>query len=182
MCNRCGRVQMRRVSDFYPVWICFGVRLLNNELEMELVMSAPTPAVANLDRSTRYFSLADAQRALPYVRRVVGDICQAYRQAVDIQHRLDQPTIDDQADSLRKQYDRLMDQLNRYVDELRDVGVELKDYDRGLVDFPAHHEGREVLLCWKLGETDIIAWHEKDAGFAGRQDVKLLDSNAKAAE
>ena len=41
------------------------------------------------------------------------------------------------------------------VDELNDVGVELKDYPSGLVDFVARHDGRDVYLCWKLGEERI---------------------------
>jgi len=50
----------------------------------------------------------------------------------------------------------------------------LKDYEMGLIDFPAVHQGREVYLCWKLGEKQIVAWHEVDAGFSGRRDVKEL--------
>jgi hypothetical protein len=30
-------------------------------------------------------------------------------------------------------------------------------------------EGREVCLCWKLGEPEVLFWHELEAGFAGRQ-------------
>jgi hypothetical protein len=67
-----------------------------------------------------------------------------------------------------------MDHLSELVDELRVVGVELKDFEKGLVDFPAVHEGREVFLCWHWGEDKVQTWHEIDAGYAGRQDVALL--------
>ncbi len=30
-------------------------------------------------------------------------------------------------------------------------------------------EGREVYLCWRVGEERIEWWHETDAGFAGRR-------------
>ena len=43
------------------------------------------------------------------------------------------------------------------------------DYDKGLIDFPSLHDGREVYLCWRLGEPQVAYWHELDAGFAGRQ-------------
>jgi len=46
---------------------------------------------------------------------------------------------------------------------------ELTDIDQGLIDFRAEMDGREVYLCWKLGEERIDWWHELDAGFAGRQ-------------
>lgn len=53
--------------------------------------------------------------------------------------------------------------------ELRRLDVVLRDLDRGLVDFPALREGREVYLCWQEGESDIGFWHEPGTGFAGRQ-------------
>jgi hypothetical protein len=40
-----------------------------------------------------------------------------------------------------------------------------------LVDFRALMEGREVYLCWLLGEEEVTHWHELDAGFAGRQSL-----------
>ena len=39
------------------------------------------------------------------------------------------------------------------------------------VDFPARLEGREVYLCWQLGEPEVLHWHAMDAGFAGRQPI-----------
>ena len=39
----------------------------------------------------------------------------------------------------------------------------------GLVDFPSRLDGRTVFLCWRLGEPEVLHWHELDAGFAGRQ-------------
>jgi hypothetical protein len=53
--------------------------------------------------------------------------------------------------------------------ELEGLGVQLKDFERGLVDFPSLRDGRVVLLCWQLGESDELQWwHEMDAGFGGR--------------
>jgi hypothetical protein len=49
------------------------------------------------------------------------------------------------------------------------MGIELKDPEQGLIDFRSIREGREVYLCWKLGEERVSHWHEIDAGFAGRQ-------------
>lgn len=53
--------------------------------------------------------------------------------------------------------------------ELREREIVLRDLDRGLVDFPAMREGREVYLCWEEGEDSIGFWHEPEAGFAGRE-------------
>ncbi|HEY6776169.1 MAG TPA: DUF2203 domain-containing protein [Thermoleophilaceae bacterium] len=60
-------------------------------------------------------------------------------------------------------------ELRESMVELRQLEVILRDLDRGLVDFPALREGREVYLCWQEGEDEIGFWHEPDAGFAGRR-------------
>lgn len=40
--------------------------------------------------------------------------------------------------------------------------------EHGLLDFPTVLDGRWVYLCWRLGEPELVAWHELDGGFAGR--------------
>jgi hypothetical protein len=60
-------------------------------------------------------------------------------------------------------------ELRESMLELRGLEVVLRDLDRGLVDFPALREGREVYLCWQEGEDEIGFWHEPGAGFAGRR-------------
>jgi hypothetical protein len=52
---------------------------------------------------------------------------------------------------------------------LDDEDIVVRDLERGLIDFPALREDREVYLCWLLGEPEITHWHEIDAGFAGRR-------------
>src|SRR5438034_440506 len=49
--------------------------------------------------------------------------------------------------------------------------IVLRDLERGLVDFPAIRDEREVYLCWIEGEPDIAFWHELDAGYAGRREL-----------
>jgi hypothetical protein len=57
--------------------------------------------------------------------------------------------------------------------ELEEKGIVLRDPDRGLIDFPALHAGREVLLCWQLGEEALEWWHLPEEGFAGRRPLPL---------
>jgi len=52
---------------------------------------------------------------------------------------------------------------------LQEAEVVLRDLDRGLVDFPAIRDDREVYLCWLEGEDEIRYWHDLEAGFAGRE-------------
>lgn len=59
--------------------------------------------------------------------------------------------------------------LRSALAELQDAEVVLRDLDRGLVDFPAIRDGREVYLCWLEGEGEIGYWHDPGAGYAGRE-------------
>src|SRR6266568_2069436 len=57
----------------------------------------------------------------------------------------------------------------RMMDLQKEFGCELKDADSGLIDFLSLRDGREIYLCWRLGEERINFWHYLDTGFAGRQ-------------
>lgn len=59
--------------------------------------------------------------------------------------------------------------LEALVEELNAFGCVLKDPNIGLIDFLSLRNGREIYLCWHLGEERINYWHYLDAGFAGRQ-------------
>ena len=60
-------------------------------------------------------------------------------------------------------------ELRESMFELRDREIVLRDLDRGLVDFPALRNGKEIYLCWLEGEEEIGFWHDPGAGFAGRR-------------
>jgi hypothetical protein len=78
----------------------------------------------------------------------------------------------DHAEELKAREERirvLVYRMERYVSQLVAWDITLRDIETGLVDFPALVNGRQVCLCWRLGEAKIGFWHELDAGFAGRQ-------------
>jgi hypothetical protein len=54
-------------------------------------------------------------------------------------------------------------------ERLEEMEVLVRDLDRGLVDFPALVDGREVYLCWRLDEPEVSHWHGLESGFAGRR-------------
>jgi hypothetical protein len=67
----------------------------------------------------------------------------------------------------------LVDQMQASVARIDGWGITLRDIDTGMIDFPALVAGRQVWLCWQLGEGSIAWWHELEAGFAGRR--RLID-------
>ncbi len=123
----------------------------------------------------KFFTPAEANRSLVLVRRIVADISERYRTLLELRSEMDRlqraRASGDRIESMQRRAEGLTDELTRLQDELTDVGCELKDWSAGLIDFPAMHEGREVLLCWKLGEPTVAHWHEVDAGFAGRAPI-----------
>lgn len=61
------------------------------------------------------------------------------------------------------------------VERIAADGVQVKDTELGLLDFPALRDGREILLCWHVGEDEIEYWHGLDEGFAGRKLVDFVE-------
>jgi hypothetical protein len=54
-------------------------------------------------------------------------------------------------------------------EQLERLDIVVRDLERGLVDFPAVIDGREVYLCWLLDEPQVTHWHAVESGFAGRR-------------
>lgn len=62
-------------------------------------------------------------------------------------------------------------ELEELIRQIHATGAMLKDIGAGLVDFPSRRDGRQVFLCWKYDEPEVLYWHDLNAGFAGRQPV-----------
>lgn len=77
----------------------------------------------------------------------------------------------EQSRVLKKKRDQAMERLQEAVEAITELGVQIKDLEIGLIDFPTLFRGREVLLCWKMGETNIQFWHGLDEGFRGRKKI-----------
>jgi hypothetical protein len=135
-----------------------------------------TPKSISPSRNTKRFKLAEANRSLPLVRRVVTDIVKTHERITNLQASLESAKHKDQS-PVQSQLDRQVEQLQNYVEELHEIGCDLKDYQMGLVDFIGRHRGHDVCLCWKLGEDTIAYWHEIQTGFAGRQPVSILEED-----
>jgi hypothetical protein len=68
-----------------------------------------------------------------------------------------------------KEYWEALSTLRKEVESLAAQGILLRDAESGLIDFPARRDGRDVFLCWRLGEDRVEYWHGPESGFAGRQ-------------
>jgi hypothetical protein len=77
----------------------------------------------------------------------------------------------DEVLTVRRRRDAAGRELRNTINEVQEFGCVVKDLDMGLLDFPTLFKGREVYLCWKLGEPSISYWHGVDEGFAGRKEI-----------
>jgi 3-oxoacyl-[acyl-carrier protein] reductase len=75
---------------------------------------------------------------------------------------------------LRLRMQGVIDQMQAGVARIDELGVTLREIETGLIDFPALVAGRQVWLCWRLGEGDVDAWHELSEGFGGRRPLAEL--------
>ena len=123
----------------------------------------------------KYFTLAEANRALPLVRRVVEDLVRAHEEASALHTQLEHRLPVKQRDEIQNSLERSVDRLGDLIDELKSIGCDLKDYRSGLIDFVGRHDGRDIFLCWQLGDATIEYWHEIHTGFAGRLPVSELE-------
>lgn len=127
----------------------------------------------------KFFTVEQANRTLPLVRRIVSDIVSAHGELQDLVAAYsalggEDPDVAERRAQLRPRIDQLTHTVNRYIGELHELGCLFKGFEEGLVDFYTLKGGRPVFLCWKLGEESIEWWHETDAGYAGRQPLTTL--------
>jgi len=133
----------------------------------------------------KFFTLAEANRTLPLVKRIVQDVASYYPTWKDLVAKYELVAAQARPDwgespeqlSIKAQIDDVARKINGCLVELEQVGCEFKG-EEGLVDFHGTLEGREILWCWKLGEDRITHWHELDAGFKGRQPIPEVVSRA----
>jgi hypothetical protein len=133
-----------------------------------------TPPSVTPSRTKKRFTLAEANKSLPYVSRVVKDLVDINRAISTQQQRIEKKSGKERNIS-EKELVGAKDRLQNLVEELAAVGAELKDPRSGLIDFIGRHKGHDVCLCWRLGEATVGYFHEMDSGMAGRQSVSGLD-------
>ena len=81
----------------------------------------------------------------------------------------------DEVRTLRLRMQGVIDQMAAAVARIDTLGIALRDIERGLIDLPAMASGRQIWLCWQLGEGRIAFWHELETGFGSRRPlIELL--------
>ena len=130
----------------------------------------------------QFFTLLEAEKLLPEVERLLRSVIEQKRQYEEINTELGRITQKialtggmiaprDRIAELRARKDEAIRILKTAVEKIQETGCQIKDIEIGLVDFPTLYRGKEVYLCWKLGETGINFWHHVEDGFRGRRPI-----------
>jgi hypothetical protein len=122
-------------------------------------------------RFRKHYTLSEARALLPEVRHWLVRVVQMRDRLEKTEQRLNaliEPGRD-LGGELVNNWVRLLADLKDGLLEFHRREIQIKDLDRGLIDFPAIMDGKEVFLCWEQGEEDIEFWHELDAGYGGRE-------------
>ncbi|UCD28932.1 MAG: DUF2203 domain-containing protein [Planctomycetota bacterium] len=140
---------------------------------MDAFEAVSSPELSIVPRR-KYFTISEANRALNLVGRIVSDIVRDYKKLRELHtacQAFDAKGNVCKAEEVRRQYASITDHLSELNEELEKIGCELKDYRLGLVYFPSMQQGREVCLCWKLGEEQIMSWHPAGLGYPSREPI-----------
>ena len=146
---------------------------------------------------SRFYSLDDANSLLPDLAVVVGRLRDERDELVGLRDAYrdresqvisdviaEAPEAEDDDPELRRLRLRMrgiVDQMQADVAWLDERSIVLRDISTGLLDFPALVSGRQVWLCWRLGEAGIEFWHAHDEGFAGRRPLANLPNGVARA-
>src|ERR1017187_9131130 len=122
------------------------------------------------------YTLDEANAMLPLLRAILRDVTTLANELRDRYERLIRlqegkgldKAHEEEVQQLMAEFERGQEKMKEYEAELEKLGVELKDYYTGLIDFRHLRDGKEVYLCWRLGEPEIAHWHDLNSGFSGQ--------------
>jgi hypothetical protein len=121
-----------------------------------------------------HYTRDEARRLLPQLRKWLERLVRLRGEIEEQERRLERlrKAGSDLGGAAVGAWVRALAEVRTVLFEFYQREIQIKDLGRGLVDFPAIIDGREVFLCWEQDEEDIEFWHDLDAGYAGRERLK----------
>ena len=125
---------------------------------------------------TRFYRIDEATELLGEVEPILERLRDERSQLIGLRDEVDATDDAETIGALRLRMQGVIDQMQADVGRLDGWDISLRDIRSGLIDFPALAGGRQVWLCWRLGETDVAHWHPHDEGFDSRRPLSELPS------
>jgi hypothetical protein len=119
----------------------------------------------------RHFTREEANALLPQLTTMLTQLREAKDELTDTEthEALSEAAPSNGGGDEGKQVGVAFLEVRRLLDTIEQAGIVLRDIDRGLIDFPAVLDAREIYLCWELGEDEVAFWHDLETGFGGRE-------------
>jgi hypothetical protein len=120
------------------------------------------------------FTVAEAEALIPRLEKIFEAVAElaarAELKAEDLRRLEDAGDADPAAAAIeRAQIQFIAQSINGQLKKIVELGAVPKGIEPALVDFPARVDGRDVYLCWRLGEKGLSHYHGTDEGFANRR-------------
>lgn len=112
----------------------------------------------------RYITLEEAENNIPEVKESLQKIRKlsetiSILQSIEVSYDTEFDEIYAETKN-NQEFHKLSAELHRELHKLIKLGCIVRDINIGLVDFFSKFEGREIFLCWEMGEGKISNWHE----------------------
>jgi hypothetical protein len=119
----------------------------------------------------RHFTREEANALLPRLKEMLLQLRSSKDELTDTEahEALSESAPENGGGEEGKQVGVAFLEVRRLLGAIEESGIVLRDIDRGLVDFPAVIDGREVYLCWEFGEDEVAYWHNLESGYRGRE-------------
>lgn len=121
----------------------------------------------------KYFTLQQAEALIPDLEKLYGDVAEiaarAQAKAEHVNRLKENPGALTESVVSRAQLQFLAHEITARLQKVVDLGAVPKGLEPALVDFPHRMDGRDVFLCWKLGDKSITWYHGLDEGYSGRK-------------
>ena len=125
----------------------------------------------------RYFSIQEAEELIGELEKIyaaIHDIAGKIQAKAELISRLEGRENSLAQIAIEKsQMEFLTGGMEDWLRKILDLGAFPKGLNPSLVDFPHRLGGREVYLCWQMGEKHISYYHGLEEGFGGRQKLPL---------
>jgi hypothetical protein len=123
----------------------------------------------NEEEQVTHFTADEANALLPKVAPLVEELRDAHAIMEERQDDVTESIPTNGGGAVHREFLDASTRAAAALGTLEELGLVVRDPSSGLVDFPAIRDGREVFLCWRLGEEAVAWFHPPETGFAGRQ-------------